>query len=124
VTTDRDPFAAPDRLGPIGAALWERSLRNAPWLIEVDLMLLEMLCSNAEMVARFRAAIAADGLYIEAARLDSTGEAIEMHLVPHPLIEPLREFREDLLATAEVLGLTPAGRARLGWPGESDPDAG
>jgi len=125
VTTEhRDPFAVPDRLGEIGAALWLRSVRRAPWITELDLFLLEDLCHTAEHIEAMRDAIATDGIFLTEPYVDEAGNVTYEHRVPHPGIEVLRDAREVFTTTATALGLTPDGRAQLGWPDESDPDAG
>jgi P27 family predicted phage terminase small subunit len=111
-------FAAPER------ALWARSikaLRELGVWRESDTDALERLCRASEMsrLARERIAARADGDDPESAWL-SKGSMRQT--ITHPDVELERRARLDADKLADVLGLTPSARKRLGVVIEQDDD--
>jgi P27 family predicted phage terminase small subunit len=99
----------PELLGDEGRAAWERiggELVQRRVLTGLDLDALTMLCAGIERLTRMYPRL-------HAAEEAGAEEALELHQIVHGL-------SGSVLAIAREFGLSPASRARLGWPHQLD----
>jgi P27 family predicted phage terminase small subunit len=107
--------AAPITLGPAGRELWHQTQNHAPWLSQLDLMLLEDLALTWDQVTEMRQIISEDGVVLLEPDVTPAGFVIGDKKVAHPLIRELRTAQKQLHSIASTLGFDPPAAAASDW---------
>ncbi|HWP62828.1 MAG TPA: P27 family phage terminase small subunit, partial [Candidatus Binatia bacterium] len=105
VAPPASPPRRPPGLGPVGRRLWREAWRAGHWLTDLDRLAVEVAARTADELARLEAAIAAAGPLAPG----SKGQPVRS-----PLLAARDAAADRLRAYLGDLGLTPAGRRRLG----------
>lgn len=96
----------PAHLGDHGAALWRKAVGlGARWIAATDLNLLERYCTGLDRWHELRQKVAQDGAFT----MGSQGQEVLA-----PWWKALQEVEGSLTKYEQLLGFTPADRARLG----------
>jgi P27 family predicted phage terminase small subunit len=110
----------PGDLDAAGVAVWETA-----WALsrveEADAVTVARLCRLEDEAARLRAIVAEDGEVQKEPIVSPRGEVLGERFVSHPAIASLRRAGKEARELCSELGLSPAGRRRLGLRVLEDP---
>ena len=105
--------AAPADLEAVGRAVWD-----AVWVLArvepADAVTVARLCRLEDEASRLRVIVAADGEVLRKPMQNSRGEVIGQDYYSHPGVASLRRIGKEAAELCDALGLSPAGRNRLG----------
>lgn len=110
----------PGDLEAAGLAVWSAAWA-LPRIEAPDAGLVEQLGRLRDEESRLRAAIAEDGEVLRRPVQNSRGEVIAEEVHVHPALAMLRRCGREAAEVASELGLSPAGRRRLGLETPADP---
>jgi P27 family predicted phage terminase small subunit len=82
--------------------------------------MVEQLCRLQDEPARLRAVLVTDGMVSRTPIQSSRGEKIGEAVTVHPAVAMLRRIGREAAEVASELGLSPAGRRRLGFDVKPD----
>jgi hypothetical protein len=112
----------PSDLEVAGAAAW-----TAVWSLSrvepADAVTVERLCRLEDEAARLRAIVAADGHVLGRPLQSAKGEVVGEERYAHPALAQLRRIGKEAAELSSVLGLSPAGRHRMGLSVSEAPTA-
>jgi len=112
--------APPDDLEAGGVALWGTAWA-LPRVEPADRAMVEQLCRLQDEAARLRAALATDGMVLRKPVQSAKGDVVGESLQIHPGAQMLRRIGREATEVAGELGLSPAGRKRLGMDVPDEP---
>jgi P27 family predicted phage terminase small subunit len=112
--------APPEDLGAEGREVWGAAWR-LPRIEAPDAAMVLQLCRLQDEAARLRGALAADGMVLRAPIQSAKGEVVGESLQIHPAVAMLRRIGREAAEVAGELGLSPAGRRRLGMDVPDEP---
>jgi P27 family predicted phage terminase small subunit len=82
--------------------------------------MVEQLCRLQDEPARLRAVLVTDGMVARAPIQSAKGEVVGETVTMHPGLAMLRRIGREAAELASELGLSPAGRRRLGFDVKPD----
>lgn len=106
---------APELLREAGQDLWQRLWSSVSWLSsQADRQLVEELCSLADELVEYRAALADHGALLIEPVVTTRGEVVGERKVANPAEAMARRAGRQMESIWDSIGLTPASRTRLG----------
>ncbi|MGO8906177.1 MAG: P27 family phage terminase small subunit [Solirubrobacteraceae bacterium] len=104
---------APSDLGEPGQRAWDQ-IWNEPQITLGDRLTVERLARLEDEAANLRAEVAEHGVFLWKPIQTARGETVGEEAYESPASVGLRKLGAEQAKLCEALGLTPAGRARLG----------